>query len=166
MKSWPIWRDPDAGKDWGREEKGTTEDEMVGWHHQHNGHGFEYTPGVGDGQGALACCSPWGRKELDTTEQLNWTELNLARTHQTAWKARQHPSSSLCLLPLTPSIAFLDDGIEIIKEQICFKYPASHRDLTIYPWIRWPELFVYILRRQMMTSEMFKWSGRGWREIF
>jgi len=73
-KSWLIGKDPDAGKDWRREEKGTTEDEMVGWHHQLNGHEFEQTPGVGDGQGGLECCSPCGHKELDTTEQLNWTE--------------------------------------------------------------------------------------------
>ena len=73
-KNWLIWKDPDAGKDWRQEEKGTTEDEMVGWHHQLNGHEFEYTPGVGDGQEGLACCSPWGRKELDMTEWLNWTD--------------------------------------------------------------------------------------------
>ena len=64
-----------AGKDWGQEEKGTTEDEMVGWHHQLNRHGFGWTPGAGDGQGGLACCGSWSRKESDTTEQLNWTEL-------------------------------------------------------------------------------------------
>ena len=73
-KSWLICKDPDAGKDWGQEEKGTTEDEMIGWHHRLNGHEFEWTPRVGDGQGGLVCCSPWGRKELDTTEQPNWTE--------------------------------------------------------------------------------------------
>ena len=77
VKSWLIWKDPDAGKDWGREEKGTTEDEMVGWHHGLNGHGFGWTPGVGDEQGGLVCCSSWGRKESDTTERLNWTELNV-----------------------------------------------------------------------------------------
>ena len=76
-KSWLIWKDPDAGKGWGQEEKGTTEDEMIGWHHRFNGHGFGWTPGVGDGQGGLACCSSWGRKESDTTERLNWTELNM-----------------------------------------------------------------------------------------
>jgi len=65
---------PDAGKDWGREEKGTSEDEMVGWHHWLSGHGFGWTLGVGDGQGGLACFSSWGRKESDTTERLNWTE--------------------------------------------------------------------------------------------
>ena len=63
-------------KDWKQEEKGTTEDEMVGWHHRLNGHGFGWTPGVGDGQGGLGCCSSRGHKELDTTEQLNWTELS------------------------------------------------------------------------------------------
>ena len=66
-----IGKDPDAGRDCGQEEKGTIEDEMVGWHHRLNGHEFESTPGVGDGQGGLACCSLWGRKESDTTEQLN-----------------------------------------------------------------------------------------------
>ena len=72
-KSWLIGKDSDAGKDWGQEEKGMTEDEMVGWHHWLKGHGFGWTPGVGDGQGGLACCSSWGRKELDMTEWLNWT---------------------------------------------------------------------------------------------
>jgi len=75
VKSWLIGKDPDAGKDWGQEEKGTTEDEMVGWHHRLDGHGFGWTLGVGDGQGGLACCGSWGHKESDTTEQLNWTEL-------------------------------------------------------------------------------------------
>ena len=64
----------DAGKDW-RQEKGTTEDEMVEWHHWLYGHEFKLTPGAGDGQGVLACCSPWGRKESDTTEWLNWSWL-------------------------------------------------------------------------------------------
>ena len=73
-KSLLIRKDPDAGKDWGQEEKGTTEDEMVRWHHQLNGHEFRKAPGVGDGQGGLTCCNSWGRKELDTTERLNWTE--------------------------------------------------------------------------------------------
>ena len=66
VKSWLTGKDPDAAKDWGQE-KGTTEDEMVGWHHRLNGHQFEQALGVGDGQGSLGCCSPWGRKEFDTT---------------------------------------------------------------------------------------------------
>ena len=66
-----LEKDSDAGRDWGQEEKGATEDEMAGWHHQLNAHEFGWTPGVGDGQGGLACCDSWGRKESDTTEQLN-----------------------------------------------------------------------------------------------
>ena len=73
-ESWFIWKDPDAGKDWGQEEKGTTEDEMAGWHHQLNGHGFGWTLAVGDGQGGLVCCDSWGHKESDMTEWLHWTE--------------------------------------------------------------------------------------------
>ena len=73
-KSWLIGKDSDAGRYWGQEEKGTTEDEMAGWHHRLDGHEFEWTSGVGDGQGGLACCGSWGLKESDTTEWLNWTE--------------------------------------------------------------------------------------------
>ena len=76
VKNQLIGKVPDAGKDWRQEEKGTIEDDMVGWHHWLNGHKFEQTPGIGDGQGSLACYSPWGRKESDTTEWLDWTELN------------------------------------------------------------------------------------------
>ena len=76
VKSWLIGKDSDAGKHWGQEEKGTTEDEMAGWHHELDGHEFEWTLGAGYGQGGLACCNSWGCKELDTTERLNWTELN------------------------------------------------------------------------------------------
>ena len=75
VKNWLIWKDPDAGKDWGQEEKGTTEDEMVGWHHCLDGHELEQAPGVGDGQGSLACCSIWCNKESEMTEWLNLTEL-------------------------------------------------------------------------------------------
>ena len=73
-KSWLIWKDPDTGKDWGQE-KGMTEDQMVGWHQWLDGHEFEQALGVGDGQGSLACCGSWGHKELDMAEQLNWPEL-------------------------------------------------------------------------------------------
>ena len=73
VKSWLIGKDPDAEKDWGQE-KGTTEDEMAGWRHRLNGHGFGWTMGVGDGQRGLVCWGSWGRKESDTTEWLNWTE--------------------------------------------------------------------------------------------
>ena len=75
-KSWLIGKNSDAGRDWGQEEKGTTEDEIAGWHHGLDGCESEWTPGDGDGQGGLECCDSWGCKESDTTEQLNWTELN------------------------------------------------------------------------------------------
>ena len=78
-KSWLIEKDPDAGKDWRQEEKGAAEDEMIKWHHQLDGHEFEQAPGDGEGQGSLVWCSPWGHKELDTTEWLNnnnsWEDL-------------------------------------------------------------------------------------------
>ena len=73
VKNWLTGKDPDAGKDW-RQEKGTTKDDMVGWHHWLNGHKFEQGPGVGDGQGILARCSPWGHNESDTTKPLNWND--------------------------------------------------------------------------------------------
>ena len=71
------WERPWCWEGLGQEEKGTTEDKMAGWHHRFDGHEFEWTPGVGDGQGGLACCNSWGCKESDTTERLNWTELNI-----------------------------------------------------------------------------------------
>ena len=74
-KNWLISKDPDAGKEWRQKEKGTTEDKMVGCHHWLNGHEFGQALRVGDGQGGLICCSPWGHKELDRTEWLNWTEF-------------------------------------------------------------------------------------------
>ena len=93
VKNWLHGKDPDAGKDWRQEEKGMTEDDMVGWHHWLNGHEFEQALGVGDGQGSLACCSPWGHKESDMTELLQWTELNfsfimksLLEDSSTPWK--------------------------------------------------------------------------------
>ena len=76
VKNWLIWKYPDDGKNWRWEEKGMTEDEMIGWHHQLDGHEFKQTPVVVDGQGGLVCCSPWGHEESDSIEWLNWTELN------------------------------------------------------------------------------------------
>ena len=74
VKRWLTEKDPDAGRDWVQEKKGTTEDEMAGWHHRLDGLEFEWTPGFGDGQGGLVCRDSWGHKESDTTEQLNWTD--------------------------------------------------------------------------------------------
>ena len=77
LLTWLIGKDSDAGRDWGQEEKGTTEDEMAGWHHWLDGRESQWTPGIGDGQGGLVCCDSWGRKESDTTEQLIWSDLIL-----------------------------------------------------------------------------------------
>ena len=84
MKNWLVWKEPDAGKDWRWEEKGLTEDEMARWHHWHNGHEFELSLGVGDGQGGLACCSPWVSKswpQLSNWIELNWTEQGYHGSH-------------------------------------------------------------------------------------
>ena len=95
--SWLIGKDSDAGRDWGQEEKGMTEDEMAGWHHWLDGRESEWTPGDGDGQGGLACCDSWGRKESDMTERLNWTEwinVDNADGKESIWNAGD-PSSIL-----------------------------------------------------------------------
>ena len=100
-KSWLIGKDSDAGRDWGHEEKGMTEDETAGWHHWLDGHEFEWTPGVGDGQGGLVCCSSGGRKELDTTERLNWTENYPTRWNKLKSLPRLKEWQKLVLLPKT-----------------------------------------------------------------
>ena len=92
-----LEKSPDSGKDWRQEEKGMTEDEMVGWHHQWDGHGFGWTPGVGDRQGGLPCCSPWGHKELDTKSKHDWNwywetwkrEGNLTYIHQSSKRTEE-----------------------------------------------------------------------------
>ena len=86
-KNWLFGKDPDTGKDWRREDKGTTEDEIVECLHHLDGHEFEQAPGVDDGQESLVCCSPWGHKESITTEWLNWTELNFLQTPQEKWRS-------------------------------------------------------------------------------
>ena len=96
-KSWLIWKDPDPGKDWGEEEKGTTEDEMVGWHHWLNGDGFGWTPGVGDGPGGLACRGSWSFKSQ--TWLSDWTELNWTNNK---WKKVKMKSLSRVRLFVTP----------------------------------------------------------------
>ena len=96
-KSWLIGKDPDAGKDWGQKEKGTTEDEMVGWHHWLDGHEFEWALRVGDGQGGMVCCGPRGHKESDTTERLNWTELDFFRVILRTLPCLSFPVVALCL---------------------------------------------------------------------
>ena len=100
VKSWLTGKDPDTGRDWGQEEKGTTEDEMARWHHRLEGHEFEWTPGVGDGLGGLECCDSWGRKEWDMTEQLNWTEhiLLLWKIQSNGYRSWEVPPFAVCKL--------------------------------------------------------------------
>ena len=106
VKSWLTGKDSDARSNWGQEEKGTTEDEMAGWHHRLDGRKSEWTPGVGDGQGGLACCSSWGRKESDTTEWLNWTEWLIHTWSRNPRVFSRHSFSLFCFsqmcLPLVP----------------------------------------------------------------
>jgi len=94
-KCWLIGKDSDAGRDWGQEEKGTTEDEIVGWHHQLDGPELGWTLGIGNVQGGLECCNACGRKELDTTERLNWTELTSSRFSLTRRRIPQRDCSHL-----------------------------------------------------------------------
>ena len=112
-KSWLIGKDPDAGRGWGQEEKGTTEDEMAGWHQRLNAHEFEWTPGVGDGQRGLACCDSPSCKESDMTERLNWTELNwtgqvvhIQKRHVWGWRVLNSYSRILVWNILLPFSVF------------------------------------------------------------
>ena len=115
-KSWLIGKDFDAGRDWGQEEKGTTEDEMAGWHHRLNGHGFGWTPGAGDGQRGLACCGSWGRKESDTPERLNWTDGK----HTAVLWSKQGKKEGLLRRKENTVVASLFKGeIEILCLQNC-----------------------------------------------
>ena len=105
VKNWLIWKDPDAGKDWRQEEKGMTEDEMIAWHHQLDGHEFEQAPGVGNGQESLACCNLWGHKESDVTEPLNWTVLKESAQTVNRWRLKTKP----------PNL-FQEEGVELAKD--------------------------------------------------
>ena len=115
---------PDAGKDWKQEEKGTTEVRMIGWHHRLDGHEFEQAPGVGDGQGSLACCSPWHCKEFDTTEQLNWTDWT---TKPLTNAIHTCSSWDWCELEYLPGVSLL---------------PIPYL-LEIYSTVQWMQQFLY-----------------------
>ena len=109
-KSWLTGKDSDAGRDWGQEEKGSTEDEMAGWHHQLDGRVSEWTsPGVGDGQGGLACCDSWCRKELDMTEQLNWTN----------WTVLSLPPTQLVNSLMSKGLSILFTAGECLLQEWC-----------------------------------------------
>ena len=142
-KTWLIWKDPDAEKDWGQEEKWTTEDEIVGWHHQLNGYGFGWTLGVGDRQGGLAWYSSWGHKESDTTEWLNWTELNKLKYEviftvpvmeapdvKGVWKNDLFYATMKVLVILLPVITWKSENIPLNFQRI-FKTECWYPELLI-----------------------------------
>ena len=149
VKSCLIGKDPDAGKDWRQEEKGMTEDEMVGWHHRVDGYKFEQAPRVGDGQRGLACCSsPWDRKKLDTTEQLNWTE--------------RHTELALFM---EQERELLGLGVELSHQKPLFEADFCLRPLTGGAWV--------IASVNMMVGYAFKsemactyWNVFKVRELF
>ena len=126
VKNWLLGKDPDAGKNWRQEEKGMTEDEMVGWHHWLDGHEFEQALGVGDGQGGLVCCSLWGCKELDTTEQLNWTE----KVNLRSWWRRL-----LMLLRINPWLRFTNASWDFHEKKYLTNWSRALSKL------RFPRLF-------------------------
>ena len=129
-KSWLIGKDFDAGRDWGQEEKGTTEGEMAGWHQRLDGHEFEWTLGVGDGQGGLACCDSWGRKESDTTEWLNWTELKEGRMprNRCLWTV---------VLEKTPENSLDSKEIKPILREIKPEYSTGRTDAEVEAPVFW-----------------------------
>ena len=150
VKSWLTGKDSDAGKDWGQEEKGMTEDEMAGWHHQLNGCEFEWTLGVGDGQGGLACCNSRGHKESDTTEWLNWTELNWVihigkdpdagkdwgqkeKRESEDEMAGWHHQLNGCESEWTPGVGDGQGGLSC-----CDSW--GHKESDVTEWLNWTEL--------------------------
>ena len=125
VKNWLIWKDSDAGRDWGQEEKGTTEDEMAGWHHRLNGHEFEWTLGIGDGQGGLACCSHGVAKsqtQLSDWTELNWTE---AKLH---WIEQLRPT----LLPLRSVLKFPNDTSVIWRAPLAFSFSWRQTESLVH----------------------------------
>ena len=130
VKNLLTGEDPDAGRDWRQKEKGTTEDEVVGWHHQLNGHEFEQALGVGGGQGGLVCCSPWGCKELHVTEWLNWTEY-LVLTPDRHW------CNTFWWLLLSKILSIMEDNYWVILLSL---YICRAGMSLLY---RWKQRFTY-----------------------
>ena len=143
-KSWLIGKDSDAGRDWGQEEKGMTEVEMAGWHHRLDGHEFGWIPGAGDVQGGLACCDSWGRKESDTTERLDWTELRrtknylMPETNAWFWVTRSPQDSALSpplprTLPVCPHLLLCWNTNNFRECASCLAWARTRHDSMIFP---------------------------------
>ena len=141
VKNWLIWTDPDAGKNWGQKEEGTTEDEMVGWHHWLNGNGFGWTLGVGEGQGGLLCCRPWGLKESYMTEWLSWTELNwsILRQLSSVPVGAGHWAHLFCLSWITVSLTVLmlsfQSNIKMLHLKRSFFFHSVNYQIG-YHWLK------------------------------
>ena len=144
VKSWLFGKDPDAGKGWGQEEKGTTEDEMVGWHHRLNGHGFGWTPGVGDRQGSLACCIAVAKSR---TRLSDWTELNWMRTDsELALGGRRHCVVSYLVVTSArwcrSSVSLdADKNVSSLSLRVFFARYNIISMAAIFCWI--PEIYYY-----------------------
>ena len=159
VKSWLIGKDSDPGRDWGQEEKGTTENEMAEWHHGLDGRESEWTPGVGDGQGGLACCDSWGRKESDTTEWLNWTELKFEYASLQILASLDFDEKSALFLWRVPAIFIILPLCLLLQFIICisilisfslsyFKYIefTGYADSCIEYFIKFGEISHYFFR--------------------
>ena len=151
-KSWLIWKYPDSGKDWGQEEKGTTEDEMVGWHHRLNRHGFRWTPGVCDGQGGLICCDSWGCKESDTIEWLNWTEdIDILSVY---FSSRSAPCRLIIFYWLTPTLSLMPYNLSFSLIQGSVRTTnSSQKLLRKRYWLAIPPFF--------SVGSMFRLTGEA-----
>ena len=134
VESWLIWKDPDAGKGWRQEEKGMTEDEMVGWHHWLNCMSLGKLQD-GDGQGGLACCSPWGHEESDTTERLKWPELN-------------HPIISLSVVPFSLCLQPFPASGSFQMSQL---FASGGQSIGVSASIRTPNEYPGLITNQMIT---------------
>ena len=130
VKNWLIGKDPDAGKDWQQEEKGTTEDEMVGWHHRLDGHEFEQALGDSEEQGNLECCSPGSHEELDMTQQMNNSKWSSFLSHNC-----KGTKISCCWKPrgeLRKTLNHLDCSYRISKQLVSLTQKANHHQQQIY----------------------------------
>ena len=152
-KNWLLGKDPDAGRDWRQEEKGTTEDEMVGWHHWLNGHVFGWTPGVGDGQGGLVCCGSWGHKESDTTEQLNWTMFQKFSNLEHDWKKERSKSNVMSVCSQGSQKIIRSQGSQEIdnlwKNKTDTMQPNVIRALLLITQVTFNNCFTYIWHKTM-----------------
>ena len=160
-------KDPDAGKDWRQEEKGTTEDQMVGCHHQLDGHEYEQAPGAGDGQGSLAWCSPWHHKDSDTTEQLKWTELRQCNNKLSHHFANKSPSSqSYGFSSSHVWIWELDHKEDRTPKNWCFQIvmqktsdsPLNSKEIKPVP--KGNQTWIFIRRTDAEAEAIVLWSPR------